>query len=289
MVSRQQLNGREIEDTDRLLSPMANAGIGVFDSGVGGLSVLREVRAALPAEDLLYVADSGAAPYGDRSREFILERAQAIVEFFLDHRIKAILVACNTATAVAIQSLRSRFPLPIIAIEPAVKPAAARSRSGVIGILATTQTLASDSFATLTERHAQGVRVLTQACPGLAEQVERGDLHSEATLQLVSQYVEPLLLEGADTLVLGCTHYPFLLPLIREVAGGEVTVIDPAQAVARELRRRLEAGALLSDANRPGTEHFWTSGIPDQVAAVIERLWGHEVQVRSLPEEFSAT
>jgi len=262
---------------------MADAAIGVFDSGVGGLSVLREVRAVLPAESLFYVADSGAAPYGERSREFIIERAEAIVEFFLRENAKAIVVACNTATAVAIQSLRSRYAVPMIAIEPAVKPAAAQSRSGVIGILATSQTLASEKFLQLTEKHGQGVRILTQACPGLVEQVEKGELQGEASRAMVERYLEPLLAAGADTIVLGCTHYPFLLPLIREEVGPEVTVIDPAVAVAREVHRRLDAAGLLASAQSPGEERFWSSGAIEQVAPVIAKLWGREISVLPLP------
>lgn len=262
---------------------MPDAAIGVFDSGVGGLSVLREIRAVLPAEHLLYVADSGAAPYGERPREFILERAQAIVEFFLCHDIKAIVVACNTATAVAIQSLRSRYPVPMIAIEPAVKPAAEQSRSGVIGILATSQTLASENFLRLAEKYGRGVRVLTQACPGLVEQVEKGDLHGGKTQAMVAGYLAPLLAERVDTIVLGCTHYPFLMSLIRAAAGPGVAVIDPAQAVARELRRRLEAAALLGASTVPGTERFWTSGSTEQVLPVMAKLWGRDISVQMLP------
>jgi glutamate racemase len=144
----------------------------VFDSGVGGLSVLREIRNALPHEDLLYVADSGAAPYGDRPSQFIKDRAQAIVEFLVAEGVKAIVVACNTATAVAVQTLRSRFTIAIVAIEPAVKPAAEITRSGVIGILATRQTLASESFSRLVEKYGKGVRILLQSCPGFMEQVD---------------------------------------------------------------------------------------------------------------------
>ena len=261
----------------------ADAGVGVFDSGVGGLSVLGEIRAALPAEHLLYVADSGAAPYGERPAEFILERAQAIVEFFLAQHAKAIVVACNTATAVAIQSLRSRYAVPMIAIEPAVKPAAAQSRSGVIGILATSQTLASENFSRLAERYGQGVRILTQACPGLVEQVEKGDLHGQATQAMVTAYLEPLLAQGADTIVLGCTHYPFLLSVIRAAAGPDVAVIDPAHAVARELRRRLELAGLLRSGDDPGTERFWTSGATLDVMPVMTKLWGRQVTVHLLP------
>jgi len=265
---------------------MTDAPIGVFDSGVGGLSVLREIRTALPEENLLYVADSGAAPYGDRPGEFIKERAETIVEFFIGERVKAVVVACNTATAVAIQALRSRFTIAMVAIEPAVKPAAAISRSGVIGVLATSQTLASERFARLVEKYGRGVRILLQPCPGLVEQVEKGELDGPGTKELVAGHVRPLLNQGADTIVLGCTHYPFLLPIIRAIAGPTVSVIDPAVAVARELRRRLKTSELLSPAGNPGSERFWTSGAPDQVGPVVAQLWGRNVDVHPLP--FSA-
>ncbi|HTE15058.1 MAG TPA: glutamate racemase [Burkholderiales bacterium] len=257
--------------------------IGVFDSGVGGLSVLREIRNALPHEDLRYVADSGAAPYGDQSSEFIISRAQAVVEFFVKAQVKAIVVACNTATAVAVQSLRSRCTIAIVAIEPAVKPAAERTRSGVIGILATNQTLASERFAHLTQEYGKDVKILAQPCPGLVEQVERASLDGPRTEALIAQYVVPLLEQGADTLVLGCTHYPFLISAIRAVAGPAVSIMDPAAAVARELHRRLKSNNLLSCRNTCGTEQFWTSGSPTQVQPVVEALWGSAVEVHALP------
>jgi glutamate racemase len=251
--------------------------------------VLLEIRAALPAENLLYVADSGAAPYGERSGEFIHARARAIVEFFLEQQVKAIVVACNTATAVAIQSLRSTYSIPMIAIEPAVKPAAARTRSGAIGILATSQTLASEKFLLLAQKHGQGARILTQACPGWVEQVEKGELNNEATRRLVAAGVEPLIAQGADTLVLGCTHFPFLSPVIREVAGADVALIDPSEAVARELRRRLEADGLSNAEARSSAERFWTSGNPAEVSVVVARLWGKVVAVQALPERFAVS
>ena len=258
--------------------------IGVFDSGIGGLSVLREIRRELPCENLLYVADSGYAPYGDRPAAFVRQRARSIVEFLIGQGATAIVVACNTATAVAVDSLRSLFTLPIVAIEPAVKPAAATTRSGVVGVLATTNTLASAKFAKLVEQYAGGASVLTHASPGLVEQVESGDLTGERTRALIERYVDPLLEEGADTLVLGCTHFPFLTPLIQEIAGPNVAVIDPATAVARELRRRLAAQGLLSESSAPGWERFWTSGAIDTIRPLVSRLWSADVDVRALPE-----
>jgi glutamate racemase len=257
--------------------------IGVFDSGVGGLSVLREIRRELPGEDLLYVADSGHAPYGDKSTELIEARSIAIVEFLLSQHAKAIVVACNTATGVAIQTLRARFSVPIIAMEPAVKPAAATTRSRVIGVLATSRTIASDNFAKLHERFGADVKILMQACPGLVEQVETGDLSGDKTRALVGQYVLPLLAQGADTLVLGCTHYPFLAPLIQEIAGSAVQIIDPSAAIARELRRRLANADLLSTLGSAGAERFWSSAATRKTKQVIAQLWRGDVELLSLP------
>jgi len=257
--------------------------IGVFDSGVGGLSVMREIRNELPGEDLLYVADSGHAPYGDKPAQFIEARAVAIVEFLLSQNAKAIVVACNTVTGVAINMLRTRFSVPIVAMEPAVKPAVARSRSGVIGVLATTRTIASDSFAKLHERFSTDARILMQACPGLVEQIEAGNVSGDETRALVRQYVMPLLERGADTLVLGCTHYPFLTSLILEITGSSVEIIDPSPAIARELRRRLASAGLLTTGDIAGTASFWSSATTVATQQVISNLWQTSVDVRPLP------
>jgi glutamate racemase len=264
-------------------NPGWNAPIGVFDSGVGGLSVLREIRRELPAEDLIYVADSGYAPYGDRPEEYVRGRAVAIMEFLRTRGAKAVVVACNTATGIAVDALRARYDVPIVAIEPAVKPAAAQSRSRIVGVLATTQTLAGQKFAKLVRTYAGDVEVLTQACPGLVERVEAAELVSQSTRSLVEQYVRPLLDKGADTIVLGCTHYPFLTNLIRDVTGPAVTVIDSAVPVARELRRRLQASGLLAPDDRHGSETFWTTGSIERAGAVIAQLWNGEVEVNAVP------
>jgi len=262
---------------------MSGSPIGVFDSGVGGLSVLREIRRELPAEDLIYVADSGYAPYGDRAEDYVRGRAVAIMEFLRAQNVKAVVVACNTATGIAVDALRARYTEPIVAIEPAVKPAAAQTHSNVVGVLATTQTLAGQRFAKLVSTHAGDVEVLTQACPGLVEQVERGALTGSSTRALVERYLRPLIDKGADTIVLGCTHYPFVSDVIREVAGSSVGIIDSAGPVARELRRRLHVNDLLAAESRTGTETFWTTGSPEQVAPVVEQLWSSKVDVRAVP------
>ncbi|MGB9093744.1 MAG: glutamate racemase [Gallionella sp.] len=265
-------------------NPSANP-IGVFDSGVGGLAVLQEIRRELPGEDLLYVADSAHAPYGDKTTLQIEARSIAIAEFLVSRHAKAIVVACNTATGAAVETLRARFSLPIVAMEPAVKPAAAHTKTGVIGVLATSRTITSDNFAKLHQRFGADVRILMQACPGLVEQVEAGKLSGQETRALVERYVLPLLEQQADTIVLGCTHYPFLAPLIREIAGAAVTIMDPSPAIARELRRRLSGAALLSAETRAGSVRFWSSANSESNRRVISGLWEAEVELLQLPDK----
>jgi glutamate racemase len=255
---------------------MSQSPIGVFDSGMGGLSVLRAIHAQLPHEALHYVADSGHAPYGDKSPALIQERAEKVVGFLLSKGVKAVVVACNTVTGLSISQLRQRFPmLPMVAIEPAVKPAVAQTRSGTVAVLATRNTIASPGLARLIEQHAKGVRVLAQACPGWVEFVERGEWDQPPALEAVRQQVQPLLDQGADVLALGCTHYPFLRAAIEAVAGPGVQIIDPAPAVARELARRLAADHLL--ATTPESQlpriQFWTTGQLTAVQPVMKRLW----------------
>lgn len=258
--------------------------IGVFDSGVGGLSVLREIRRELPHEDLLYVADSGHAPYGDKPMEAIEARAFAISDFLIAKGVKAIVVACNTATGAAGRVMRGRYPVPIIAMEPAVKPAVEQTRSGVVGVLATRQTLASHNFEVLLSRVGQGAEILAQPCPGLVERVEAGDLDGNATRALLSGYLEPLLARGADALVLGCTHYPHLTPLITELAGPAVRVLDSGAGVARQVHRRLDEAGLLAPAGRTGRERFWTSGNPQTIRPLMSRLWHADIWLERFEE-----
>ena len=260
----------------------SQAPIGVFDSGVGGLSVLREIRQLLPNETLLYVADSGHVPYGEKSPEYIRERCVLITEHLLAQGAKALVLACNTATAAAAAELRERYAdLPIIGMEPAVKPAAAATRSGVVGVLATTGTLKSAKFAALLDRFAADVRVITQPCPGLVEQIEAGELNSPRTRALLQGWVEPLLAEGCDTLILGCTHYPFIKPLLGELLPANVSLIDTGAAVARQLQRVLaERQLLASGPARPA--QFYSSGNCEQLQQVLPLLWGPAAAVSPL-------
>ncbi|WP_137888810.1 glutamate racemase [Pseudomonas sp. 2FE] len=261
---------------------LKSAPIGVFDSGVGGLSVLREIRACLPEESLLYVADSGHVPYGEKSPEFIRERSGVIAEFLLEQGAKALVLACNTATAAGIAELRARYPqLPIIGMEPAVKPAAAATQSGVVGVLATTGTLQSAKFAALLDRFASDVRVITQPCPGLVERIEAGELDGWATRELLQGLVEPLLAEGCDTLILGCTHYPFIKPLLRQLVPESVSLIDTGAAVARHLRGLLAERELLAQGPAQAGR-FWSSGEPTQLLRVLPVLWGEPAPVEAL-------
>ncbi len=256
-----------------------DAPIGIFDSGIGGLSVLRHIRQQLPHENLIYFADSGHAPYGDKSEQFITTRTFEVVEFLIQRKCKALVVACNTATAAAIHLLRERFSdMPIVGVEPGLKPAAAISKSRHIGVLATDRTITSDKFITLRDQLAatSGVRFLSQACTGLATQIEKGELDSAATQALVKQYVAPLLSEKVDTLVLGCTHYPFVQPLIEEIAkrasASPVSIIDTGLPVARQLARLLEQHALTCTNANGGNLRAYTTGDPKALTTVFDKL-----------------
>ena len=268
---------------DSIIPLSRDAPIGIFDSGIGGLSVLRHVHTLLPNESLLYFADSGFAPYGEKPEAVIVERAVSIAAFLLTQNIKALVVACNTATAAAIAGLRSRYPeLPVVGVEPGLKPAASLTHSGTIGVLATASTLASEKFLKLQSQVAQDARVtfLLQACNGLAHQIEKGELSSRETQQLVERYVTPLLAQQADTLVLGCTHYPFVEQLIRDVAGPEVKIVDTGEPVARQLQRLLEQRDLLRQL--PATDRLmaFTTGSSSTLSLAFSKLLRLEALVQ---------
>ncbi|MDF0730141.1 glutamate racemase [Pseudomonas entomophila] len=259
------------------------APVGVMDSGVGGLSVLAEIQRLLPNESLLYVADCGHVPYGEKSADYIRQRCRHIADFFRAQGAKAMVLACNTATVAAVADLRELYPQwPLVGMEPAVKPAAAATRSGVVGVLATTGTLQSAKFAALLDRFASDVKVITQPCPGLVELIETGDLESPVLRQLLLGYVQPLLKAGCDTLILGCTHYPFLRPLLAEMVPAEVAIIDTGAAVARQLQRLLAARGLLAEG--PAREAtFWSSAEPQLLKGVLPQLWHQPGAVHLFP------
>lgn len=257
--------------------------IGVFDSGVGGLTILRAVRQALPCENLVYVADAAYVPYGQKSPEQIRDRAMAIGAFLVQQGAKAIVVACNTATAAAIDALRARLSVPFVGVEPAVKPAVAATRSGVVGVLATPATLASERYRSLIERFAGSVRIVAQPCAGLAEHIERGDLDGERTEQLLRSFVEPLLTERADVIVLGCTHYPLVAHIVQRIAGPGVAVIENGTAVAKEVARQLTLRGS-ARASGTGSETFWSSGPAQGIEPLLIELWAPHARVQPLPE-----
>ena len=260
---------------------MAQRSIGVFDSGVGGLSVLSEIRQHLATENLIYLADSAAAPYGDKTSEFVSQRVLKIADFFHQQNVKLIVVACNTATTTAVKTLRQYCQLPIVAIEPAIKPAAALSQNGVIGVMATQQTIQNQRLLELKEQFAKQKQVVFQACPGLVEMVEQGKQESEECQALLQDYLQPMKEKSIDTLVLGCTHYPFLSEQITQILGPSVSLVDPAEAVARQVRNVLAGKQLLTERNSLGTSRFYTSADPQLATPVISKLWGEPVRVNS--------
>lgn len=252
--------------------------IGIFDSGVGGLSVAREIRRQLPHEHLLYFADSAYCPYGGRSAEEIRDRSLAIGGYLIEQGAKVLVVACNSASGAALEALRESYPLPVVGMEPAVKPAALTTRTGRIGVMATAATLAAQRFDRLMENYAREVEVVAQPCPGLVELVEEGEFAGERVREALTGILEPLRRAEVDAVVLGCTHYPFLQEEIARVLGPQVTLIDSAPAVARQTRRVLEERGLLA-AEGEGSLHVVTSGDPERVRPVATRLWGAPLEV----------
>ncbi len=250
-----------------------NGRIGIFDSGVGGLSVLREIRAQLPGEGLIYFADQGHVPYGPRPLEEVRVFSEEIARFLLEEGAKLIVVACNTASAAALHYLRQKFPqVQFVGMEPAVKPAAEQTKSGVVGVLATPATFQGALYASVVERFAQGVTVLQDTCPGLVEQIERGNLDGSETRAILENALHPMLQQGIDTVVLGCTHYPFVIPLIRQIVGERVRVIDPAPAVARQVKRILASGVGVCSREDSVPVRYYTSGGPASLAALLPVL-----------------
>jgi glutamate racemase len=261
--------------------PNPGSRLGIFDSGAGGLSVLREVARQLPHQEVLYFADSAHVPYGDREVEEIQALSRAITAFLIQEGAGAIVVACNTASAVALYHLREVFPVPIVGMEPALKPAAQQTRSRHVGVIATRATFQGQLFARLVERFAGDAVVHTQVCPGLVERVEAGLLDDADTEALLRAYLAPMLAEGIDSLVLGCTHYPFLRPALERVAGPHVAIIDPAPAVARQAGRVLAGAGLLRQEGQ-GSVTYFTSGKPAPFAAQVARLVAIPGPVRAI-------
>ena len=252
--------------------------IGVFDSGVGGLSVLREIRRELPQENIIYYGDQANVPYGSKSLAVVRQLSEAVTRSLLDMGVKLIVVACNTASAAALHYLRQTFPeIPFVGMEPAVKPAAEHTHSGKVGVLATPATFQGELYASVVERFAQGVTLFQHTCPGLVGQIEAGRLHTPRTRQILEEALQPMLAAGIDTVVLGCTHYPFVIPLIQEIVGASVRVIDPAPAVAKQARRMLERDGMLNPQEALGGLSLLTSADELAFMATAQKLLGDEI------------
>ncbi len=245
----------------------------MLDSGVGGLSVLREVCRLLPHESIVYVADEGHLPYGPRERDEIRAFVSGITQFLIDQDCKLIVIACNTANAAALHDVRNTFPaLPIVGMEPAIKPAAQHTRSGVIGVIMTKTTYQSELYASVVDRFAQGVQVEAQVCPEFVTLVEHGAPDTPETRAILDRYLAPLKAAGIDQLVLGCTHFPFLVRQFQDYFGPGVTIIDPAPAVARQVRRVLIERQLATDSVSEGSIHYLTSGDPRKLRGLLAHL-----------------
>lgn len=257
--------------------------IGIFDSGIGGVSVLRAVRASLPNEDLIYIADQAHVPYGSRSLAEVREYSDAITRFLLQRNAKLVVVACNTASAAALHYLRVEFPgMHFVGMEPAVKPAAEITRSGVVGVLATPATFQGELYASVIERFASGVRVLQDTCPGLVMEIDQGNLETRRVYSILEQALGPMLAEGIDTVVLGCTHFPFVIPAIKTIVGPDVRVIDPSPAIARQVERLLTANKLENTAQQPGRVQYFTTGNPDSLEQLLTHLLNSQEMVSEL-------
>jgi glutamate racemase len=238
-----------------------SAQVGIFDSGVGGLSVLHALRQQLPHENLLYLADQDHVPYGSRSLQEVQQFSEAITRFLIVKGAKVIVVACNTASAAALHHLRRMFPaVPFVGMEPAVKPAAEHTRTGVVGVLATPATFQGALYASVIERFAKEVRVLQATCPGLVDQIEQGLISGDKSRTILEKALTPMLSQGIDTIVLGCTHFPFIIPLIQDIVPASVRVIDPAPAVARQLGSILTQFDLHNPDEAPGQVEYYSSG-----------------------------
>jgi len=250
--------------------------IAMLDSGVGGLSILREVRQQLPNEDVLYFADQGHVPYGPRPLEEIRRFVRGITQFFMERDAKAIVIACNAASAASLLYAREVFPeMAFVGMEPAIKPAAERTRSGVIGVITTQATYQGELFASLVDRFANGIEVVTQVCPDFVTLVERGQLDGGEVRRTAERYLRPLLAAQIDHLVLGCTHFPFLIPVLKAVVGPAVEIVDPSPAVARQ------TGRVIANQRGPrdhtGKVIYYTSGDPEVFTALARRLVGESI------------
>jgi glutamate racemase len=261
----------------------SNLPIGIFDSGVGGVSVLRAIREQMSEESILYFGDQGHIPYGSRPMEQIRDFSETITAFLLERDAKIIVVACNTASAAALKYLREKFPeVPFVGMEPAVKPAAEYTRTGKVGVLATPATFQGALYASVVERFANGVQLFQHTCPGLVQQIEWGNLSGHETRRILEDALLPMLEKNIDTVVLGCTHYPFVIPLIQLIVGENVRVIDPAPAIAKQTQRLLEAREMRHQPRSIGEIKFYTSGKAEDLESMLPILLGESSRVEKI-------
>ncbi len=249
-----------------------NRPIGVFDSGIGGLTVLKELKLRLPNENYIYYADSKNAPYGPKSVDEIVALSDKIIRFLISKDCKLIIIACNTATAAAVFEMRKRFDVPIVGLEPAVKPACLNTKTGHVGVLATEGTFRGNHFKNTSDKYKDYVTLHLQVAKGLVEFAELGIFEGDEVLSLIEQYVSPFQKNDIDQLVLGCTHYPYFYDLIKKTAGEGITVIDSAEAVARRTKDILMTGKMLQTENVPGKTIIYSSGDQNILKKVVARL-----------------
>ncbi|MDO6445873.1 glutamate racemase [Colwellia sp. 1_MG-2023] len=265
-----------------ILTQKCSDPIGIFDSGVGGLSIAKRITEHLPNEQIIYFADSAFAPYGDISNQQIIERVNFIANSLINKQCKAIVIACNTATVNAIDQLRKRVTLPIIGVEPAIKPAAAISTSKKIGILVTQATANNARFLALVEQYKNGAQVFIQPCLGLVELIEQGLQSSEKFICLLKQYLTPLIAQGVDTLVLGCTHYPFMSDEIQKIVPNEINLIETATPVSEQLKRQLIKHHLLAENPATLAHQFYSSSENPTQNEIFSQLWGTNTNIKIL-------
>lgn len=257
--------------------------IGIFDSGVGGLSIAQCIKQQLPHENLLYIADTLHAPYGEKSAEFIQHRVNEISLWLIEHNVKALVVACNTATVNAIDQLRENISIPVIGVEPAIKPAANSSKNNKVAILVTKATAENQRFLALVDCFKNKSDVFIQPCPGLVELIEQGKKNTVECEFMLRRYLEPLIAKGVDTIVLGCTHYPLVTALIQKICGDSVQVMETAQPVTEQLQRQLTLHQLLNPNQNIGTIHFYSSKLSPRQQALFTHIWQAPLQLNSYP------
>jgi glutamate racemase len=259
------------------------APIGMLDSGIGGLTIMRAIREQMPGQPVIYVADQAHVPYGVRQVEEVRGFAKEITRFLISQGAKLIVVACNTASLAALRYLRKEFPkTPFVGMEPAVKPAAEQTKTGVVGVLATYAAFHTDVYNSVVERFAQNVKLLQNHCPGLVNQIEKGDLSGLETRRILESALRPMIAQGIDTVVLGCTHYPFVIPLIQEIVGPKIRVIDPAPAIARQTERLLTEHGWLMDGKTSSEIRLITTGNPQTLEKNLPLYLGYHLPVEAI-------